>query len=60
MTLRAIGRMIGNRDHSTVIHAVNTINNYFDVYHEVYTKAVNLHRKIYGSIKYLELGKKLK
>jgi chromosomal replication initiator protein len=57
MTLSAIGSMFGGRDHSTVIHAVRTINTEFDVYDDVYIKAVRLYRHVYGSIKYLDLGK---
>jgi chromosomal replication initiator protein len=58
LTLREIGLLFGNRDHSTIIHAIRTINKEFDIYEEVYTKAVHLHRKIYGSIRHLDLGKK--
>lgn len=57
MTLSAIGNMFGGRDHSTVIHAIRAINTEFEIYDETYIKAVRLHRHIYGSIKYLDLGK---
>jgi chromosomal replication initiator protein len=58
LTLTAIGEMFGGRDHSTVIHAIRTINQEFEIYDDVYTKAVHLYRYVYGSIKFLELGKR--
>lgn len=58
LTLTEIARMFGKRDHSTVIHAIRTINEEFEIYDDVYTKAVHLFRHVYGSVKFLELGKR--
>lgn len=58
LTLTQIANMFGKKDHSTVIHAIRTINQEFEVYDDVYTKAVHLFRYVYGSIKFLELGKR--
>lgn len=58
LTLTKIGEMFGGRDHSTVINAIRVINQEFEIYDELYTKAVHLFRYVYGSIKFLELGKR--
>lgn len=58
LTLTEVGKMFGGRDHSTVINAIRVINQEFEIYDELYTKAVHLFRYVYGSIKYLELGKR--
>jgi len=58
LTLSQIGKIFGGRDHSTVIHAIRLMNQEFEIYDDLYTKAVHLYRHVYGSIKFLELGKR--
>lgn len=45
--LKAIGRFMGHRDHSTVIHGVKTINNLCDI-DKGFLKQVNKYRRIIG------------
>ena len=55
LTLSEIGRLFNGRDHSTVIHALKTMNNEFSLYDEIYEKAVDLFKHVYGSTEYFEI-----
>jgi phage regulator Rha-like protein len=57
MTLQKIGNMFGMH-HSSVVHSMQTLKNYLDVYEDVRTRLEHLHLVIYNHLDYFTFIKK--
>jgi hypothetical protein len=56
MTLQKIGNMFGMH-HSSVVHSMQTLKNYMDVYEDVRSKLEHLHLVIYNHLDYFKFIK---
>lgn len=54
ISLKVIGELLGNRDHSTVINGIKCVKTYCQVYADYRFEYQKLHMKIYGSLKYFK------
>ena len=54
LSLKVIGEMLGNRDHTTVINGLKAVKTYCEVYTDYRSEYQKLHIKIYGSLKYFK------
>lgn len=52
MSYKTIGNVVGGRDHTTVIHALKSVENYISVEPEYKQKVIDIYTEIYGSPKY--------
>lgn len=46
MSLKDVGRFIGNRDHSTVVHSMSVIQNLMDVYPDILNEVNEINKKL--------------
>lgn len=54
LSLSQIGKLFSNRDHTTVIHSVNQINNLMQVIPEMEQKVREAFIKVYGNLNYFK------
>jgi len=52
MSLSSIGFMLGRRHYSTIIYAVQIVENYIEVEPEYKEKVINIYKEVYGSTDY--------
>ena len=52
LSLKQIGRLLGNRDHTTVMHAIQLIENLMDVEPVLVDKVRKTFIKVYGNLNY--------
>lgn len=53
LSLKHIGNIMGNRDHATVMHAVESVSNLIEVDEVFREKAKELFLKTYGNLHYM-------
>lgn len=51
MSLKSIGFMLGRRHYSSIIHSVQTIENYIELEPDFRAKVINIYKEVYGSAK---------
>jgi chromosomal replication initiator protein len=51
MSLKSIGFMLGRRHYSSIIHAIQCIENYIDIEPDFREKVIDIYKKVYGSSK---------
>lgn len=54
LSLKVIGELLGNRDHSTVINGLKAVKTFCEIYPDYRLEYQKLHIKIYGSLKYFK------
>jgi chromosomal replication initiator protein len=54
MSLKYIGSFFQGKDHTTIIHGINQVKKFCEVYPEYRNEYKKLHLKIYGSLKYFK------
>jgi len=52
MSYKSIGFMLGRRDHTTIIHSIQSIENYIDTEPAFKEKVINIYKLVYGSADY--------
>ena len=58
MTLSGIGNLLGNKDHTTILHLLRKCETLFSVYPEIKQKLENLHIFIYGHTNNIKFNEK--
>ena len=54
LPLKYVGKLVGKKDHTTIMHSIKEVKKLCSVYPEYKKKYQNLHLKIYGSLKYFK------
>lgn len=54
LSLKYIGSFFNNRDHTTIMHGIKQVKKYCEVYPDYKIEYQNLHKKIYGSLKFFK------
>ena len=52
LSLKQIGRLLGNRDHSTIMYSIYQIQNLIEVIPEMKVKVREVFMKVYGNLNY--------
>ena len=52
LSLKQIGDLLGNRDHSTIMHSLHQIDNLISVMPEMKDKVRGAFMKVYGNLNY--------
>jgi chromosomal replication initiator protein len=52
LSLKQIGKLLGNRDHTTIMHAVHLIQDLMDVEPTMVDKVRKIFIKVYGNLNY--------
>lgn len=52
LSLKQIGRLLGNRDHSTIMYSIYQIQNLMEVIPEMKVKVREVFMKVYGNLNY--------
>lgn len=52
LSLKNIGRELGDRDHSTIIHSIDIVKKLCSAYPDYRQKYIDVHNFVYGSTKY--------
>jgi len=52
LSLKNIGKELGNRDHTTVLHSIRLVRTLCDAYPDFKQRYIDLHNHVYGTTKY--------
>lgn len=57
ITLNQIGKLLGNRHHTTILHGIKCVENWFETDNSFKQRFMDLHIKIFGTLDNLNLIK---